>query len=1031
MNKNKTRSVQNDISLEVEASLPYNLESLLDNAPFGIYLIQDGKIINCNHTFAQILGFTKEEIVFKKTIKDLTFAGDWAKVEEETVEFLNSEIKTKAGKARLVRKDKKLIVANVHGTKTFYNEKLTIIGTLLDVTEELNNVEQLNILAQTLKSTSESVMIADLDHRIFFVNDTLCKLFGYKADELIGKYCGIFYEGILGESEFKKIIRASYNDGWHGEISSRRKDGSTFPSYFNSTIIRDKNNKPLALVGFIQDISTHKKVAEDLDRSEQKIKTLIDRMPDGLIYLKMITDENNNPKDFVIMQVNDSFKAILGIRNEEIIGKTVSENLNFVQDIGFDIIEKLGLICLKKTEEKFEVHSNKTHNHYAISSYCPEENHIVVIVKDVTKRRRIEQEIIKSRQMLRTILDNIPQRVFWKDLNSIFQGCNIHFARDLGFNSPDEVVGKSEYDINFENLAEEFISCDRYVMENDDPLNIDSEKHLKQDGTPYWIRLNKVPLKDRDNKVFGIVGTFEDISKQKKIEEDNRKLYLAVEQSPASIVITDLNGNIEYVNPKFSSVTGYSSEEAIGKNPKILKSGKMSTESYKQLWNTIKSGREWSGEFLNKKKNGELYWENALISPIKDSEGKTTHFIAIKEDITSKKNFEIELKAAKEKAEELNKIKSIFLANISHELRTPLIGILGYAETLYNEISSQEHKEMANILLKSGLRLKETLNLVLNLSNIEAEKVQIDLRNKNLTRILVDKMYSYHRASREKGLSFQLIIKEEKLHSKVDENMFVQIINNLFDNALKYTHEGEISIILDKVESDEKSFARITVRDTGIGIPEQSLKHIFEPFRQVSEGFSRSFEGIGLGLTITKRFVELLGGQISIDSEVSKGTEFSFMLPLEDEVLEIPEDEVAYKPSSDSGTINNNKPTSDVLLIEDDEPTAKVVEIYLKNLCNTEWAINGNTALEMSRRKKYSLVLVDINLGMGMDGLETVNKIKKIEGYENIPIIAVTAYAMYGDKEKFINAGCSHYISKPFNKNEIVNLIENLLIAQK
>lgn len=1024
MSKSKKLSSPNEIILEVEPKLPFGFEKLLENAPFGVYIIQDGKIISCNNTFAEILGYRQEDIVFKKTIKDLTFAGDLTKLEEETVEFLNSEITSKEGKIRLVRKDKKIIVANIHGTKTLHNDKLTITGTLLDVTEELNNAEQLKILAQTLKSAGESVLIADLDHRIFFVNDTLCKLFKYDAKELIGKYCGIFYEGIIGAPEFKKIIRASYNGGWQGEILSRRKDGTTFPSYFNSTLIRDKNNKPLALVGFIQDVSSHKKVAEDLDKSEQKIKTLIDKMPDGLIYLKMIADESGNSKDFVTIQANDSFKAMLGITSEDITGKKLSENLNFIEAIGLDVLERFYSICLNQSEQKFEVHSKTNDRNYDISTYCPEENHIVAIIKDVTVKRNIEQEIIKSRQMLRTILDNIPQRVFWKDLNSIFQGCNIHFAKDLGFNSPDEIVGKSEYDLNYENLAEEYISCDRYVMENDDCLSVDSEKHIKKDGTPYWIKLNKVPLKDKDNKVFGIVGTFEDISKQKKIEEDNRKLYLAVEQSPASIVITDLKGNIEYINPKFSSVTGYTPEEVLGKNTRILKSGKMSAESYKELWEAIKSGKEWSGEFLNKKKSGELYWENALISPIKDIEGNTTHFIAIKEDITSRKNFEIELKAAKEKAEELNKIKSIFLANISHELRTPLIGILGYAETLYSEISNPEHKEMANILFKSGLRLKETLNLVLNLSNIETEKVQIDLRNKNLTRILVDKMYAYHHASREKGLIFQLIIKEEKLYSKIDENMFVQVINNLFDNALKYTHEGEISIILDKIEENQKSFAKITISDTGIGIPEQSLKLIFEPFRQVSEGFSRSFEGIGLGLTITKRFVELLGGQISIESEVAKGTNFSIILPLAEADVESAQEEVS---SLNNESESKKTLTDSVLLIEDDEPTAKVVEVYLKNVCITDWAANGKMAIEMSQKKKYRAILVDINLGMGMDGLETIGKIKKLNGYQNIPIIAVTAYAMYGDKDKFINAGCSHYISKPFNKNDIVNLIETLL----
>ena len=248
-----------------------------------------------------------------------------------------------------------------------------------------------------------------------------------------------------------------------------------------------------------------------------------------------------------------------------------------------------------------------------------------------------------------------------------------------------------------------------------------------------------------------------------------------------------------------------------------------------------------------------------------------------------------------------------------------------------------------------------------------------------MTQIIIEKINVFHVSAQDKGLSFQTIIKEENLHAKIDENMFSQVIDNLFNNALKYTSKGEISILLDKTEEGGKHFAKIVIKDSGIGIPPNSLNLIFEPFRQVSEGLSRTFEGMGLGLTITKRFIEIMGGRIFVNSEVGAGTEFIIELPLcsSEEIPEISEDKVKggitkYSP------FNNYKYPFEILLIEDDEPTANIIKIYLNEICHTEWVNTGEAAVEMAAKKEYSVILVDINLGFGMDGIETIKQIKKL-----------------------------------------------------
>lgn len=1022
----------NKLLFEVsENYLDDNYEKLIEGAPVGMYVIQDGLLCFCNLKLAEMLGYEMSDLVNKKGMRDFTYPLDWPRVESNFINFLSTDIESEHESFRIIRKDKKIFEAEIYYKKTNLSGKMAIIGTLIDVTENRNTTSQLNILAHAIKSAGECVMIADLDHRIFFVNETLCKTFGYSPEELLGKYVDIFHRNVVADSEFQNIIKATYETGWQGELLGCRKDGSIFPVWLTTTLVKDKDNKPVALIGLSQDISNQKKIVEDLNKSEAKIRTLIDKMPDGLAYLKMIFDEELQAIDFEIVQLNEAFEHIMNVKGENVVGKTISTVLPEIHDSEFNLTKRFIKICSNKNDEKFELYFPKLDRYYSISAYSPEENYLVTIVHDITIRKKAEEELITSQHMLRTILDNIPQRVFWKDKNSVFKGCNIHFAKDLGFESPDEILGKTDYDVDYENLADDFISCDRYVMDNDDPLSIDCEKHYRADGSPFWIRLNKVPLKDKSNKIFGVVGTYEDISKEKKIEENIRKLSQAVEQNPASIVITDLKGNIEYVNPKFTRLTGYTLEEVKGKNPRILKSGRVSDKTYEEMWKSIQSGQEWVGEFLNKKKNGELYWEYASISPIKDEEGKITHYLAVKEDITAKKKFEVELKSAKEKAEEMNRLKSIFLANISHELRTPLIGIMGYAETLCSEIENPDLKDMARTLLRSGTRLKETLNLILDLSHIEADRLEIKLLPRNLTKIIIEKINVYHVSAQDKGLSFQTIIKEENLHAKIDENMFSQVIDNLFNNALKYTSKGEISILLDKTEEGGKHFAKIVIKDSGIGIPPNSLNLIFEPFRQVSEGLSRTFEGMGLGLTITKRFIEIMGGRINVNSEVGRGTEFVIELPLcsSEEVHEISENEV-QRDLANQYSFGKYKYQSKILLIEDDEPTANIIKIYLNEICHTEWVNTGEAAIEIAAKKEYSAILVDINLGFGMDGIETIKQIKKLDQYKNVPMIAVTAYAMHGDRELFLREGCSHYISKPFEKKDICDLVEGILSSK-
>lgn len=400
-------------------------------------------------------------------------------------------------------------------------------------------------------------------------------------------------------------------------------------------------------------------------------------------------------------------------------------------------------------------------------------------------------------------------------------------------------------------------------------------KHRKADGNicDVEVYVSQIKIKDKPF-IFSIVH---DISEKKAVEERLELLSRSVEQSPIAVEITDPYANLEYVNPAFEKISGYTWDELIGQNPRILQSGKHSKEFYKNLWKTILSGKDWHGELHNKKKSGELYWEKAVISPIL-KEGKITHFVGVKEDITKKKKIDEELRHAKEKAEESDRLKSAFLSNLSHEIRTPMNGILGFTDFLREpELTSEERDDYIETIQKSGQRLLNTVDDIVEMSKIEAGDVTTDWQEININNSLKHMMQIYVPEAREKGLELKLDQLLPEHHSVIitDKDKYEAILINLIKNAIKYTNKGYINVGANK----KNEVVEFYVKDTGIGVPENRQDAIFNRFEQADISDTRAFEGSGLGLAITKSYIELLGGNIWLESQENKGSVFYFTLP--------------------------------------------------------------------------------------------------------------------------------------------------------
>lgn len=529
-------------------------------------------------------------------------------------------------------------------------------------------------------------------------------------------------------------------------------------------------------------------------------------------------------------------------------------------------------------------------------------------------------------------------------------------------------------------------------------------------------------LKDRPQRLpFAIERALKEVKEKNVLqvaEKQLLKLSQAVEQSPASVVITNIEGEIEYVNRKFCEITGYSKEDSIGENPRLLKSGNQSADFYKELWSTISSGQEWVGELLNKKKNGELYWESARISPMVDNSGNIINFIAVKEDITEKKKIWGELILAKEHAEESDRLKSAFLANVSHEIRTPMNGILGFSELLKESgLSGDQQKEYIRVIEKSGERMLNIINDIVDISKIEAGLVTVNISEVNINK-KIEFVYKFFKPETEaKGI--QLLKHKGLPDSEVivytDEEKLFSILTNLVKNASKFTDSGKIEIGYNIVNTETTlSYVEFYVKDTGIGIPKDRQKAVFERFVQADISDSKAFQGAGLGLSISKAYVEMLGGKIWVESEDGKGSEFYFTIPTQNRIP----DHFEATSILDSEISNFNKGSIisglKVLIVEDDKTSELYLRTILKKFTSNILSVqDGLDAVELCKSTSdINLIMMDINMPL-MDGYEATRQIRRFN--DKVIIVAQTAFALLGDKEKAIEAGCNDYLSKPLD----------------
>lgn len=752
---------------------------------------------------------------------------------------------------------------------------------------------------------------------------------------------------------------------------------------------------------------------------------LVHNAPFAYAYHKMVYDIDGNAVDYEFIDVNKKFEEVTGLKSENILGKRVTVIIPQMKDNEEDLIEIYGKVAAECGEFEFERFFNPLNKWYKIKALSFEKDYFAVFFIDVTHEKELEnaKEEISFRKNL---LDNVGEAVIATNVQGNIIYWNKGAEKIYGWNDK-EVAGKNIVDIM--SVEDKEIALSRI----NNPRLVYGEYMLKRkNGEVFPAIVTGSPIIDKLGKIIGRIGVSSDITDKKyteeKIVEINEKLDKAVErlkimsyvieQSPSSILITDKTGKIEYANPTFSEITGYSREEVMGKNPKILNAGYHSKEFYKEMWGTLLRGEVWTGEILNKTKDGKLYWEYAVIVGIKNEEGEVTHFAAVKDNITELKKAHDEIIKAKGEADAANRAKSIFLANISHEIRTPLNAIIGFAELMDRGTNiDMLQKEYTGIIIKSGYHLLEIINSILEMSKIESGKVFFHSRNFDVVETFENIFNMFKEKCRQKGVEFSIDTSKCIIKNVfADESKIKQIFINLIGNSVKFTKTGQIRVHISTEKKDDNSLTlKGKITDTGPGISEDEQKNLFKFFQQATAGIE-SGGGTGIGLAITKKLVEMMNGKIEVKSIPGAGTIFEIEMEIKQGEKTQAENENTEE-IEEVKIIRNGK-IYKALIVDDNEENLKLVTIIMKELgFDTYEAADGKTAVEKAKKIAPDIIITDVKMP-GMSGIEAIQAIRKEKIMENVPVVFMSASIFEESSSKVVENDYTAFIRKPFTTKE-------------
>ncbi len=699
------------------------------------------------------------------------------------------------------------------------------------------------------------------DGTILACNDAFARKLGYPSHkDLLLKNAGILYFSNEERNAFIARLRKT------GKLKSpemmlKHRNGS--PVYFveNCSISKNLESGEEIIDGVMIDITGRRKAEQQLRSQYGLLIALINSTKNIIIF--------SLDKNYCYTAFNDCHIAEMKkVWNQDIkIGKNLLEYMNLPE---VSALAKRSIDRTLQGESFSEIQQQPGVDICYEFTWNPifqneEVTGVTVFIQDISERRKVEAALQKSKAILRNVLDNAPIGIWMLNSDGHMLFVNKAYCDAIGI-SEGRFLTVPHYAILYPpEIAAACIASDQRAIAGKGPY-ISNERLLFTDGKVHDVEILKIRISDEQGGNAGLIGLMQDVTERKLSEEKILQLSQAVEQSPVSIVITDTTGAIQYVNQKFVDITGYGYEEAIGKNPNILKSGHTSPEEYKQLWDTIVSGAEWHGEFQDKKKDGSLYWESAAISPIINAEGIITHFLAIKEDITGRKKSEEKLKDTITELEQ-------FAYVASHDLQEPLrmvTSFLTQLEKKYGDVVDEKGKKYIDFAVDGAQRMRQIIQDLLEFSRVGRTDDKLEAVDLN-------------ELIKEIQVLFRKQVEEKDAHIHADTLPVIndyktplrQVFQNLIGNALKYGKK-DVPVKIDITVKELKNYWQFAVADNGIGIDKEYFDKIFVIFQRLHN--KDVYSGTGIGLALTKKIINKQGGKIWLESEPGKGTTFYFTI---------------------------------------------------------------------------------------------------------------------------------------------------------
>ena len=770
-----------------------------------------------------------------------------------------------------------------------------------------------------------------------------------------------------------------------------------------------------------ESIQRHK-IQQVLAEKEEQLSRVIDSSLDAVITI----DDSGK-----VIQWSKQAQHVFGYNKSEAIGKTLSEliipqqyrqahedgmNHFFKTGEGPVINQRIEISALKKSGEEFPVE-------LAVSHIELENKHIFSsFIRDITRRKKAEDAIKESQVRLEALITNLQAGILLESEQRKIVLANQFFCDIFSIPSPPEDLVGMDCKKAMEQAKHYFIQADAFV---EGVNQLISERRLKVGEELYTVD-GKILARDfiplfSGEKYLGHLWQYRDVTIRRKAQEAIRKSeekYRGIiENMELGLMEVDTEGNIIRAFDRFCTMTGYAPGELVGKNATTTLLPQEYWPILDQQTEDRLKGRAGIYEVQLIKKGGSKIW--ALISgtPIYNSIGEIVGSIGIHYDITERKTLEQDLAKAKQEAELARLAEQQFLANMSHEIRTPMNAVIGMTHLLYETNPTESQKEYLYALRFSADSLMDIINNILDITKIESGELEIEKRPFDLKQLLNSLLRTYQFRAQDKPISVTLDFDERIEHLIMgDATRLNQIINNLMGNALKFTSRGTIGMRTSLVKKEHKSlWISFKIFDTGIGIPKDKLKLVFKNFKQVDASITRQYGGTGLGLAIVKQLIEMLDGNISVDSTIGQGTTFEFIMPFEDSQLKASKKQEWDKELSDQP--HPLLKSIDILVVEDNSMNQKLISQILKTWGSTfTIAANGRIAVEKAAEKRYDIIFMDINMPE-LDGCQATEVIRNNNNNPNktTPIIGLTAAAMLEEKNRALKAGMDEFVTKPFS----------------